>query len=81
LHADQLPREPSHPIDVIAVPPKVHPQVAANGPTQVRKRLSERGNEKVRQGIVFIAPHEHADAPHPLALLRPRRERPSRSAA
>jgi hypothetical protein len=25
--------------------------------------------------------HEHADAPHSLGLLRPRRERPSRRAA
>jgi hypothetical protein len=27
--------------------------------------------------IIFGKVREHADAPHPLALLRPRRERPS----
>jgi hypothetical protein len=37
LRADQLLREHSHPIDGTASPPKVHPQVAATGPTQVRK--------------------------------------------
>src|SRR5262249_40639525 len=31
-------------------------------------------------GIVFFAPDEHADAPHAVALLRSRRERPCRRA-
>ena len=53
--ADQLLRERSHPIDVSAAPPKVHPHVAAVGPTQARKRLSERGELKLRHGIVFVA--------------------------
>src|SRR5215813_5778311 len=33
LQADQLLREHSYPIGVTAAPPKVHPQVAAIGPT------------------------------------------------
>jgi hypothetical protein len=81
LQADQLPRERSYPIDVTAGPTKVHPHVAAIGPTQVRKRLSERGNVPLPHGIVFVAEHEHADAPHPVGLLRPCRERPCRRAA
>src|SRR6266436_4115895 len=32
-------------------------------------------------GIVFVAPDEHADAPHAVALLRARREGPCHSAA
>jgi hypothetical protein len=36
LRDDQLPRERSYPIGVIAGPPKVDPHVAANGPTQIR---------------------------------------------
>jgi hypothetical protein len=32
-------------------------------------------------GIVFVARPEHADAPHAVALLRARRERPSRRAS
>jgi hypothetical protein len=80
LQADQLLRERSYPIDVIAVPPQLNPHVAAIGPTQAPKRLSERGNGTLSQGIVFIARHEHADAPHSVGLLRPRRERPRRRA-
>jgi len=43
LQADQLLCVRSYPIDVTAGPPKVHPHVAAIGPTQVLKRLRERG--------------------------------------
>jgi hypothetical protein len=74
LQADQL----SYSIDVTAAPPKVHPHVAANGPTQARKRLRARRVEKLSHSIVFVAPHEHADTPHAVALLRPRREGPRR---
>jgi hypothetical protein len=81
LQADQLLRERSYAIDVIAGPTGVHPHVATIGPTQVHKRLSERGVATLRLGIVFVAPHEHADPPHPLALLRPRRKRPRRRRA
>jgi hypothetical protein len=80
LQADQLLRELSYPIDVIARPADVDPHVAAIGPTQARKRLSERRDERLRHRIVFVVWHEHADAPHPVALLRPRRERPRRRA-
>src|SRR6516162_5057410 len=73
--------ERSYPIDLTAAPPKVHPQVAAFGPAQVRKRLRERREANLIQGIGFFARHEHADAPHAVALLRARRERPCRRAA
>src|SRR5262249_8665111 len=79
--ADQLLRERSYPIDVSAGPTKVHPHVAAIGPTQVRKRLSERRDHSRRRAIVFVAPHDHADVPHAVALLRARQERPRRRAA
>ena len=81
LQADYLPRERSHPIDVSAGPTKVHPHVAAIGPTQAGERLRERSNASLRHGVVFVARHEHADAPHAVALLRPRREGPYRRAA
>jgi hypothetical protein len=77
LQADQLLREhPTYPIDVSAAPPKVDPHVAAIRPTQIRKRLRKRRDARLIHGIVFVARYEHADAPHPLALLRARRERP-----
>jgi hypothetical protein len=37
--------------------------------------LRERRYARLKQGIVFVVRHEHADAPHAVALLRPRRER------
>jgi hypothetical protein len=81
LQADQLLRERSYPIDVIADPTKVDPHVAAICPTQVGKRLSERRVATLPIRIVFVARHEHADAPYAGALLCSCRERPSRRAA
>jgi hypothetical protein len=80
LQADQLLSERSYPIDVTGQP-EVHPQVAAIGPTQVRKRLRERRDAKLPLRIVFVAPHKHADAPYAVALLRARRQRPCRRRA
>jgi hypothetical protein len=37
LQPDQLLCERPYPIDVTGTPTKVHPDVAADGPTQVRK--------------------------------------------
>jgi hypothetical protein len=76
LDANQFTRARWYPIDVTATPTKVHPQVAAIGPAQARKRLSERREANLQNGIVFVARHEHAGAPHAASLLRARRERP-----
>jgi hypothetical protein len=76
LRADQLLREHSYPIRVSAVPPKVHPHVAAIGPTQVRKRLRECRVAKLPLRIALGKWHQHADPPHTLRLLRVRRDRP-----
>src|SRR5262249_43930208 len=81
LKPDQLLRERLYSIDVAAAPTEVHPHVAANGPAQVRERLSERRDVSLRHGIVFVAPLEHADAPHAFGLLRARHPRPRRRAA
>jgi hypothetical protein len=81
LQADQRLRERSYPIDVNAAPTKVHPRVAAIGPTQARKRLSESRDARLIRGIVLVGQHEHADAPDAVALLRAGRERPRRRAA
>jgi hypothetical protein len=78
LQADQFLCEHSYPIGAIAVPPKVNPHIAAIGPTQVRKRLRERGDARLIHGIVFVARHEDADAPDAVALLRPRHHRSRR---
>src|SRR5262245_2112371 len=74
--------ERPYPIDVSAGPPKVHARVAAIGPTQVRKRLRERREARLPYGVVFVACHEHADAPHAVALLlRAHRKWPRRRRA
>jgi hypothetical protein len=78
---DQLLRERAYPIDVTSTPPKVHPHVAAIGPTQVRERLRKRRNATLPLSIVFVVGQEHADAPHAVARLRARRQRPCRRAA
>jgi hypothetical protein len=78
LQADQLLCERWYLIDVTAGRPEVHPNVAANGPTQVRKGLRERRAETLLLGIVFVERHEHADAPNTLPLLRTRHHRPRR---
>jgi hypothetical protein len=78
LQANQLLRERSYPIPASPAPPKVDPQVAAIGPTQVRKRLRKRRIAKLPFSIVFVDPHDHSDPPHPLGLLCACRERPRR---
>jgi hypothetical protein len=54
--------------------------VSAVGPTQLLQRLLEHSGIRLRARIVRAA-LEHPDAPHPLALLRLRRERPHRRTA
>jgi hypothetical protein len=39
--------------------------------------LRERGEAGLCLRLVRTGMHEHADPPHPVSLLRPRRERPS----
>ena len=51
-------------------------RVAADAPTQFLQPLQERCDAGLSLRIVRGLAHEHADAPHPLALLRTRRERP-----
>ena len=48
---------------------KVNPHIAAIGPTQVRKRLSERRDARLQQGIVFVERHEYAARGRPAARV------------
>jgi hypothetical protein len=43
--------------------------------------LNEHRDATLRLGIVFAKRHEHADAPHPIRLLRPRNHPPRRRTA
>src|SRR5262245_59363553 len=62
-------------------PAGIDPQVAALAPSQLAERLCERGEPGLPLGIVRGDIREHADAPHSVALLRTRRERPRRRRA
>src|SRR5262249_45240641 len=50
-------------------------------PTLLPKLLPERYDARLRFRVILGKPDQHADAPHPLALLRSRRQRPRRRAA
>src|SRR5262245_51264999 len=62
-------------------PARVDPHVAAIGPAQLRQRLQERPDTGLKFSIVCGRGQDHADAPHPLQLLRPCRERPRKRRA
>ena len=57
-------------------PTVVEPQVATDGPAQRLQSLLERRHIELCLLIVGREVHQRTDAPHPLALLRTRRQRP-----
>src|SRR5260370_26957728 len=59
----------------------MNPNVAAMDPAKGLETLSEGREVDLPDFIVIGEPHEHADAPHPIALLRSCGERPHRSHA
>src|SRR5262245_22326165 len=61
---------------VAAGEPKYELQIAALAPSERRKPLRESGEIALRHRVALRKTHEHPDAPHPLGLLRARRERP-----
>src|SRR5262245_15102119 len=70
-------REIASLIGIARRPAIVNPHVSAVGPTQLLQRLQEGCDVALRARVVPVAAAlKHCDAPHPLALLRPRRERP-----
>src|SRR5262249_35720665 len=57
-------------------PANVNLNTAALHPPELRECLPECRNEGLSFPVSFCISHQHADAPHPLALLRARRQRP-----
>src|SRR5215831_11678018 len=80
---DQFRRESADAVGIARTPAVLDPHVAAVDPAQLVQSLLERGEAcpDVRIVRVRSRPNEHPDAPHSLALLRARRERPRRRAA
>src|SRR5262249_10489007 len=62
-------------------PSIIDPQVVAIRPTQLLQALKERCQTSLPFRTVCGHAHQHTDSPHPLGLLRPRRDRPCRRAA
>src|SRR5262249_4479448 len=63
-------------VGIHRAPTVVDSHAATDGPAQLLQPLSERGDAGRCFWIVGGQVHKDADAPHALALLRPRRERP-----
>src|SRR5262249_1727881 len=63
-------------ISIGGKPTMLEPDVAAIHPPELLKPLVQRRDPRGRFRIVLGVRHQHADAPHPLAVLRPCRERP-----
>jgi hypothetical protein len=67
--------------DIARAPASVDPEVAAFAPAQLLQPLQERRHAGLPFRIVRGRRYEHANAPHPVWLLRARRDRSrSRSA-
>src|SRR5262249_31508242 len=60
----------------VGCPANVDPDVAALRPPELPESLPECGDEGLSFPVALGKRHQHADAPHPFALLRARRERP-----
>src|SRR6516165_5463176 len=66
----------------ITAPPRVWTRHSVHSSKDaIGATLAERSDASLSFHIGRSRAHEHADAPHPLALLRARRERPRRRAA
>src|SRR5262249_57778761 len=78
---DQFPRVSASEARIARTPAAVDANVAAVGPAQLPQPLQERRQTGLAYRIVLGVWHEHADASHPLALLRAHRERPRRRRA
>src|SRR5262245_64649830 len=72
---DQLCRLFTSTIGIAGAPTPVDPHIAALGPAQLLQAPHERPQTSL-PGRTSGHAHEHTDAPHPLRLLRARRERP-----
>src|SRR5262249_22657674 len=73
---DEFLREPSCRLGVEPHPAGVELNIATLRPSELLESLAECGEECLIFGVVLGRRHQHADSPHPAALLRTRRERP-----
>jgi hypothetical protein len=74
---DQFFREVPYAIDVAASPSILDRNVPPICPPRFFKAMDKCRDQRSRRRIALRVSHQHADASHLLALLRPRRKRPS----
>ena len=75
-HADQLFGKGPRLVGIGTSPTRIDPDIAAFGPAQFLKPLSQCRNTSLSFRVVFAISQQQTDAPHPLRLLRACRERP-----
>src|SRR5262249_4015823 len=73
---DQFRRVSAYVLGFAAAPTGVDAHIAADDPTRLRKCLLEGPDPGLKVRIVRSGRQQHADAPHALALLGLRNERP-----
>src|SRR5215472_11134988 len=78
---DQFRRMFANALHIAPGPAGIDLHIAAIGPAQLLQALPERRDAGFCLRITHGEWYEHADAPHPLGLLRARRERPRGRAA
>jgi hypothetical protein len=78
LESDQFRRISANAVGIAGTPAVLDLQIAADGPTHFLQPLRKRREASLYIRVVRSEPHEHANAPYPLRLLRPRRQRPAR---
>ena len=78
MQFDKLLRETSRPLRVAMAPAIVNKKVTADGPPELLEALPKNCEASLRFEVAFGIARQHADAPYPIGLLRPRRERPHR---
>src|SRR6516165_7610440 len=74
-HSGEVHRVRSHPL-AVACATIIDAKIAALAPSQLLQPLFEGGGPGLRAGVALGQSGQNTDPPHPLALLRPRRERP-----
>jgi len=73
---DQLSCKSASLVGIAAGPTIVALEVAPFNPAQALQALQQRRDIGLSFRVALGVSHEHADAPHPLVLLLPRRQRP-----
>jgi hypothetical protein len=75
-------RASPHAVEVVLAPAILGAKIATFRPSELLEAVAQRREAVLRFRIILGCRHQHADAPHPLSLLRACHERPrSRRAA